>query len=60
MKKTQDTFISSFMSIKAVSNYDNKISFLKDVLENDDIQLDSMFVASIVFDIIRVSYFIIK
>jgi hypothetical protein len=59
MKKTQDTCISSFIiifiSIKAVSNYDNKLSFLKDVLENDDIQLDSMFVASIVFDIIRVS-----
>jgi hypothetical protein len=59
MKKTQDTCISSFIiifiSIKTVSNYDNKFSFLKDVLENDDIQLDSMFVASIVFDIIRVS-----
>jgi hypothetical protein len=59
MKKTQDTCISSFIiifiSIKTVSNYDNKLSFLKDVLENDDIQLDSMFVASIVFDIIRVS-----
>ena len=26
----------------------------QDVLENDDIQLDSMFIASIVFDILRV------
>ena len=28
--------------------------FLQDILENDDIQLDLMFIASIVFDIIRV------
>lgn len=31
-------------------------NFLQDILENDDIQLDLMFIASIVFDIIRVSY----
>lgn len=30
-------------------------NFLQDILENDDIQLDLMFIASIVFDIIRVS-----
>lgn len=29
---------------------------LQDILENDDIQLDLMFIASIVFDIIRVRY----
>lgn len=28
---------------------------LKDVLENDDVKLDNMFIASLVFDLIRVS-----
>ncbi|XP_071130761.1 guanylate cyclase 32E-like [Mytilus edulis] len=38
--------------IMIVTAYCSKGS-LQDVLENDDIQLDSMFIASIVFDIIR-------
>lgn len=28
---------------------------LKDVLENDDVKLDNMFIASLIFDLIRVS-----
>ena len=30
---------------------------LKDVLENDDVKLDNMFIASLVFDLIRVSIY---
>ena len=29
---------------------------LKDVLENDDVKLDNMFIASLVFDLIRVFF----
>lgn len=43
-------------SILIVTSYCSKGS-LQDVLENDDILLDEMFRASLVFDIIRVSVF---
>ena len=30
-------------------------AFLQDILENDDLKLDDMFIASLIFDLIRVS-----
>ena len=42
------------MAVSHELNHVYILGFFQDILENDDIQLDSMFIASIVFDIIRV------
>lgn len=49
-------FINSLSDLFLLTLLVSNNNFLQDILENDDIQLDLMFIASIVFDIIRVSY----
>ena len=39
--------------------YASNTFFFQDILENEDLKLDNMFIASLVKDIIQVNYFIV-